>query len=234
MISEATVIAVAAALYLFDCLVLLERGQGLVEARGSRLALYFGSAHYRVCGKAVALMNPLTPFLAILRTAPLFEARAAPKPSRAFGMFTPLRAATLLQFLLVFAVLPWCLYRAPGWPFVIALLLAYLNAAAMLAFIVWRYGRLGASRRPLWALGFGWLVCLPLSVNCLRRAGIAFELAFDARAAMRLIPVDARAVAAAGLVAQVEEALHELDEGHGERNRLDSLKRELEGVHGRV
>jgi hypothetical protein len=234
VISEATVIAVASALYLFDCIVLLERGQALVEARGSRLALQFGSAHYQVSGKAVALMNPLTPFCIVLRTAPLFESGPGPKTSRALRLLAPLRTAALLQFLLVFAILPWCLYRAPGWPFVIALLLAYLNAAAMLAFIAWRYGRLGVSRRPLWGLGFGWLACLPLSVNSLRRAGIAFQLPFDARAAMRLLPADGRAVPAAGLAAQVEEALHDLDEGDAERNRLAALKQELEGVHGRV
>ena len=42
MSTEAAVIAVAAAIYLFDCVVLLERGQALWSSAG----LSFGSLHY--------------------------------------------------------------------------------------------------------------------------------------------------------------------------------------------
>jgi hypothetical protein len=235
VIGEATVIAVAAALYLADCIVLLERGQAVLLARGrGRAGLQFGSVHYQMSGKAVALLNPLTPFFAAFRSAPLFAAPAGPRAGKAAQALSPLGAAALIQLLLVFAALPYCLYRAPGWPFVIALALAYVNAIVLLVLITRRMGRLGVSRRPLWALGFGWLACLPLSVNAVRRAGLAFELAPDARKALRFLPHDARENARAALAAQIEESLQELEEGDAEHARLAQLKQRLEGAHGRV
>ncbi len=232
MISEATVIAVAAAIYLFDCVVLLERGQALWSNR----ALSFGSNHYLVRGKVVALLNPFTPFIAVLRTAPLFSDASGPKASLVVRAIAPLIAPTLAQFVLVFGVLPWCLYRAPGWPFFLSLLLAYLNALAMLGFIWWRLRKSGLRTRPLMALGFGWLACLPLSVNCMRKAGLASSIAVDARRAIRFAPASERQSARIDLAAQVAEAMHELDEDDELHRRLLELRRQLtpEADLGRV
>ena len=118
MISEAAVIAVAAALYLLDCVVLLERGQAVLEARGSplvpRMRLDFGSTHYQIAGKTVALLNPLTPFLPAFRSLALFS----PPGSNSIRVSKAVAATSLLapfafaQFLLVFVALPVCLYRA--------------------------------------------------------------------------------------------------------------------------
>lgn len=232
MISEATVVAVAVALYFADCIVLLERGQALIEARRSRFALAFGSRHYQMKGRAVALLNPLTPFIPVFRSALLFEQSPAQLKS-AVRATAPLIVPALLQFALLFVVLPWCLYRAPGWPFFIALVLAYLNAALMLALLAWRFRRAGLPRRPLIALGFGWLACLPLSVNCMRKAGLAFDVAPDARRALRLLPAGARAPAAAALAAQVEEALQDLEENDAREPRLARLHRQLATVEDR-
>ncbi len=225
---EATVIAVAVAIYLFDCVVLLERGQAL----WSRGVLSFGSIHYQVRGKVVALLNPFAPFIPVLRTQPLFCAAPEVTLSRALQSLRPMVAMSLLQFMLVFVVLPYCLYRAPGWPFLIALVLAYLNAIAMLGYFWWRFTKEGIPTRPLLALGFGWLVCLPLSVNCLRRAGLAFDIAVDARRAIRFLPERHRRGARAGLAAQAAEALQDLDEEDASRNRLFDLKRQLEEESG--
>ena len=219
-------IAVAMALYLADCVVLLERGQALIEARWSRVALAFGARHYQVTGKVVALLNPLTPFIPVFRSAPLFRA----SPSRlgaAARAARPLIGPALLQFLLLFVVLPLCLYRAPGWPFFIALVLAYLNALLMLALLAWRFRRAGLPRRPLIALGFGWLACLPLSVNCLRKAALSFDVAMDARGALRLQPPAARPAAQSALAAQIDEALQELDENDARAPPLARLREKL-------
>jgi hypothetical protein len=223
VITEAAVIALAAGLYLFDCVVLLERGQAL----WSRGALSFGSIHYQIRGKAVALLNPLTPFIPAIRTLPLFSVSSGPKASSAIRTIAPLVAPSLAQFVLVFGVLPWCLYRAPGWPFFIALLLAYVNALSMLGFIWWRFRRAGIATRPLIALGFGWLVCLPLSVNCLRKAGLAFSIPVDARRAIRFLPADERQRARDDLAAQIAEAMHEVDEDDQLHRRLVELRRQL-------
>ena len=232
MIPEVAVIALAAALYLFDCVVLLDRGQALWSPR----ALSFGSNHYQIRGKVVALLNPFTPFVPVFRTSPLFSLAADVKLSSAARALAPLPLPGLLQFLLMFVALPYCLYRAPGWPFFIALVLAYLNAAAMLAVIWRRFGRARIPARPLFALGFAWLVCLPLSVNCLRKAGLAFDIAPDAHRAIRFIPASERQRARGDLAAQIAEAMHELDESDELYGRLARLRQQLtpELEHGRI
>lgn len=229
---EAAVLAVAAAIYLFDCLVLLERGQGLWWRNG----MSFGSKHYEVRGKAVALLNPLTPFVPVLRTAPLFAAPSGPRASALLRALAPLVAASAIQFFLVFVALPWCLYRAPGWPFFAALLLAYLNAIALTGLLWWRFRSHGLATRPLAALGFAWLACLPLSVNAQRKAGIAFDAALDARRAIRVLPPACQDRARGDLAAQIAEALQALDEGDERHRRLAELKGRLEAEsgHGRL
>jgi len=228
--SEAVLIAAAAVLYLADCVVLLERGQAL-WARG---ALAFGSLHYQVQGKTVALLNPLTPFVPVSRTLPLFATGFGMDPAGVSRVLSPVGVLAALQFALMFVVLPWCLMRAPGAPFLAALLLAYLNAILMLALIAQRFGRAGIARRPLLTLGFGWLACLPLSVNCARKAGLTFEIAMDAREALRDLSARAREQAAAALAAQATEAAQDLDEGDERHRDLMALKRQLEAGDGRA
>lgn len=232
MISEAAVIVVAAVLYFFDCVVLLERGQAL----WSRNALSFGSRHYQIRGKVVAMLNPVTPFIAVFRTLPLFSGSSKVKQPEAAGALRHVSVLALVQLLLVFAALPYCLYRAPGWPFFVALVLAYANAIALLGLIWWRLRGAGIATRPLLGLGFGWLACLPLSVNALRKAGLAFDVAMDAREAILLLPERDRERARADLAAQIAEAMQDLEENDERHHRLADLKRQLapEAGHGRL
>jgi hypothetical protein len=232
VIAEAAVIAVAAALYLFDCVVLLERGQAL----WSRREISFGSKHYQIHGKVVALLNPLTPFITVLRTQPLFSRSSNVRASKALRAVTPLWLLSLFQLLIVFVALPYCLYRAPGWPFLVSLLLAYLNAIVLLGVIGWRFRKAGFAARPLVALGFAWLACLPLSVNAQRKAALAFDVAMDARQAIRALPARERERARSDLAAQVAEAMQELEETDERHRRLAELRRQLtpEAGHGRL
>lgn len=240
MSTEATVIAVAAAIYLFDCVVLLERGQALWTRTalmcGPTDSLSFGSIHYQIRGKAVALLNPLTPFFPTFRTLPLFSPASDVRLSAAVRSLTPLATMALLQFVIVFLALPYCLYRAPGWPFFISLVLAYLSAITMLGFIWWRFRRAGFATRPLFGLGFAWLACLPLSVNAMRKAGLVFDVGLDARRAIRILPADARQRARDDLAAQIAEAMHELEEEDQLHRRLVELRRQLtaEAGSGRI
>jgi hypothetical protein len=230
VITEAAVIAVAAGLYLFDCVVLLERGQAL----WSRAGLSFGSLHYQLRGKAVALLNPLSPFIPAFRTLPLLASASGVSAADATRVLAPVAALCGLQLLLVLFALPYCLYRAPGWPFFLALVLAYVNALLMLAAIAWRFGRAGISRRPLVALGFGWLACLPLSINCVRKAGLSFDTDGDARTRIETIPAEKREQARARLAAQIEEAMLELEQGDERRLALARMKGGLEADHERL
>lgn len=216
-------IAVAAAIYLADCVVLLERGQAL----WSRAGLAFGSLHYQVRGRAVALLNPFTPFVATFRTLPLFSSASAIEPDDAALALAPLSALGGLQLLLILAALPYCLYQAPGWPFFLALVAAYLNAAALSGLIWRRFRGARIATRPLLGLAFGWLVCLPLSINALRKAALAFDVAMDARAAIGRLPERDRARARGALAAQLAEAMQELEEGDEQRGRMAELQREL-------
>ena len=229
MISEATVVAVAAALYLADCVVLLERGQAVLEVHWSSIWLGFGSKHYQIAGKSVVLLNPFTPFFPVFKSLPLFAVpeNTSIKVSKALAATSPLAILAIAQFILVFVALPVCLYRAPGWPFFISLLLAYLNALAMLILVWWRFGTAGIARRPLVALGFAWLVCLPLSVNCLRAAGLSFRLGADPKRAMRHLTQNQQRRAREDLAAQIAEAMQETDESDDLHRRLAELKRQL-------
>ena len=221
-------IAVAAAIYLADCIVLLERGQAIRS--GGRLA--FGSLHYQVRGRAVALLNPFTPFVAAFRSLPLLSRAAAVEMNDAARALAPLAALGALQLLLVFAALPYCLTRAPGLPFLLALASAYLNAIALLALIWWRFRGARIATRPLLGLGFGWLVCLPLSINALRRAALAFDVSKDARQLIAELPPAGRARAGADLLAQVAEAMQELDEGDERYRRLAGVREQLAAEAG--
>ncbi len=229
---EAAVIAVAAAIYLLDCVVLIERGQALWWRGG----MSFGSKHYQMRGKAVGLLNPFTPFVTVLRTSPLFSTSPGPEASVAMRALMPLVVPSSIQFAFVFIALPWCLYRAPGWPFFLALALAYVNAMAMLVAIGWRFRKRRLAIRPLAALGFAWLACLPLSVNAQRKAGLAFDIAMDARQAIRALPAARQERARVDLAAQIAEALQELEEGDDRHRRLAELQRQLEpgAGHGRA
>ena len=228
VIGEAGLVALAAAIYLVDCLVLLERGQALI-AGGT---LSFGSRHYQISGKAVALLNPLTPFIPAFRSLPLFAENPGVKLSAALRAHAPLAALAALQFLLIFAALPFCLYRAPGWPFFIALVLAYLNAIVMLVFLFLNFRKRSIPARPLAGLGFGWIVCLPLSVNCLRAAGIGVPLGVDAMHAIRFLTDSEKQSARTQLGAQVAEAMEEMDERDERHEKLAALARQLEGEAG--
>ena len=159
-----------------------------------------------------------------------------PGASLFFSESSSASALAGLQLLLVLVALPYCLYRAPGWPFFAALVLAYVNALLMLVLIAWRFGRAGISRWPLLALGFGWLACLPLSVNALRKAGLSFDIAVDARRAIRLISFDEKSRARADLDAQIAEAMQELEEDDTRYGRLAALRQKLtpEAAPGRL
>jgi len=230
--AEATVIAVAAAIYLVDCVVLLERGQAL----WTRSGLQFGSLHYQVRGRAVAVLNPLTPFLAAFRTLPLFSSASAVEPDDAARALAPISALGGIQLLLILAALPYCLYQAPGWPFFAALAAAYLNAI-VLSVLIWRRLRgAGIAARPIASLAFGWLVCPPLSINALRKAALSFDVAMDAREAIGRLPEREQEHARGELAAQAAEAMQELEEGDAQRQRLAHLRVQLtaEASHERI
>jgi len=218
-----------AGIYLFDCVVLVQRGQAVLARPGGRWRLATGSRHYLIKGRPIVFLNPFTPCAATLKTFPILElpSPGSLRPSAIVRGLRGLPALALAQWALVFVVLPVTLVRFPGWPLVITLLAAYGNAVAMVGLLLSRYRQLGAARAPLASLAFNALVCLPLSINLLRRAGLALPVDGGADRYLRLVPEPARPAARAALLGQLEEALQDADEDSPRSVALTALRRGL-------
>lgn len=227
--SEWLVVALLAAIYLADCVVLLARGQALVEFPFNKVLLSFGSAHYAIRERPVALLNPVTPCAPAIRTLELYES-APPDAlacSAAIRALAPVRALVWLQAPLVLAALPFTLWRNDAAAFLGVLALAYLNALAMLLLLLLAYRRLGAPAGPAWSLGFAGLACLPLSVNFFRGALLRLPVRGDALRFLRLTRGAARESARSALLAQVAESVHGIEENTFLHARLRSLQERL-------
>jgi hypothetical protein len=196
-------------LYVFDCVLTLFRGQGVLCFAGGSWSLAFGSVSYTVRDKAVLLLNPFAPWQGTLLTQRLFEppAPGALRVSTALRGLAPLRWAVMLQAALVLVALPYLMFRNAAIPLFGVLTIAYVNVIAMLAMIARVYLRLGVARAPLWGIAAGALLCLPLSVNVMRHALLRMPVAGDASRLVRLLPASRRADARRALRMQVVDAL---------------------------
>jgi hypothetical protein len=207
-------IAALAGIYLFDCIVLVQRGQAALARWGGRWRVSMGTRHYLISGRPIVFLNPLTPCAATLKSRPLLEP-FSPESLRPSAIVRALRgpsALAALQWTVVLVLLPVAVVRLPGWPLVAILVLAYCNAVAMVLMLFRRYRRLGVARRALGSIAFNAIVCLPFSINLPRRAGLALPLAGGADRYLRLVPESARPAARNALVGQLEEALQDADE----------------------
>jgi hypothetical protein len=226
---EVTVLAVLVGLYLFDCVILLDRGQALLERIGGLWRLAFGNRYYLIRAKPVALLNPLTPYRPTLKTLPLLgqDRAGALRPSHALRDLLPLPLLAAIQLGLVLVAVPVTMLHSSGWTFLTTLAVSYVNALAMLVIAFVAYRAAGLSRRPLWQLAFNCMVCLPLSVNLYRRASMELPLAYDAARCLRLVPETTRGRTREVLLGHIEDTLQEVDEGSPRFVALTSLQRGL-------
>ncbi|HTO46142.1 MAG TPA: hypothetical protein VML91_00685 [Burkholderiales bacterium] len=207
-------IAAIAAIYLFDCVVLVQRGQAVLARWGGRWRVSTGTRHYLISGRPIVFLNPLTPGVATLKSRPLLEPPppGALRPAAVVRALRGLPTLAALQWTLVLVLVPVAVVRFPGWPLLAVLILAYCNAVAMVLVLLRRCRRLGVPRRALGSIAFNALVCLPFSINLPRRAGLALPVAGGADRYLRLVPSVARSGARSALVGQLEEALQDTDE----------------------
>lgn len=226
--ADAAFAAAVLALYAADSIVLVERGQAVLERRRSGWRMALGTRHYLVRGRPLVVLDPFAPAVPALRTAPLLGERGRGlAPPRAAAGLRWAGALAAAQFLLVIVAIPLSMLRFPGWPLVIAIALAYANALAIAALLAMRFRALGVPLAALRGAAFNAAVCLPLSVNLLRRACLALPIGVDARRAVRLVRPADRDAARRALLVQLDEAMQDAEEGTAQ---LDALRR----VHAQV
>jgi hypothetical protein len=226
VIITATMVAMAAvAIYLVDCLVLVERGQGVFEVGCWTRSVTFGSRHYVLRERPVILLNPLTPWRLSLKSAPpLFErttlGRVSVHQSRALK---PIAVLGTVQSVLVFVVTPLLLHYEPGWPFFSAVMTAWLFSIAIAA-MLWPYrARMNLTTLSYVNVALSGVICLPLSVNIARKAALALPITLTARQMLRLLPRPSCEAARAALIDQLEEACLEAVDGTEKWVRLRKL-----------
>jgi hypothetical protein len=161
-------------LYLADCIVLLQPAQALAqfqvrrasraERRGlgilgrCRVALDFGWTVYPIRGRTLALLNPLTPFVAVFKTRPIADLETGTPRLSLRQMIalqirtTRMSLALLSHAVLMFGILPWLLLSGETLRLLIALGAAFISAILILGvcYLDRRAARLSSS--GFWAL----------------------------------------------------------------------------------
>lgn len=219
----------ALALYLLDCVCVLERGQALLVRGKGGWHLDFGSPSFTLGGRPVALTNPFFPWRITLKTLPLFAASSSGelRPSGVVRDFSPTAWLTMMQSVLVFVVLPVLLYRLPGLPFVVGLLIAYSFAIVILILVARRLVRAGAPTSKIITNALSAFICLPLSVNAMRRGTLLLTARGDASAMLRITPAQIRIDARHSLCAHIREGIAETGEESQRRAQLENLQHAL-------
>lgn len=212
--AEWTLMALAAALYVWDSALLLYANEGLLTPRGrDGWALELGST-LRLAGRELYLPSPLTLHRPLFRLAWSFEAPAAGDPgwSARRAAFRPLAPLVWGMAAALFVLLPLGLFSRFGEPMLIAALaLLYLDILAALAWAALRRTRLGIAPKRLAALAFELLVCPPFALNLVRRLSLEIPIGEDLiAAARRLQGADEWQASRALFAARLDDAL--LDE----------------------
>lgn len=191
--------------YLADCVVLLRPAQALAQLTVPRrhrgiaarwqASLDFGLTFYPVRGRTLALLNPLTPFIAVFKTRPLADGAAPSLAPLTLRQMLSIRIRTsrmsvplVAHGVLVFVILPLLLLRGETERLVIALAASFLSAILILAVC---YVDRRAARLPsagFWAIAGQALLCLPTSLNAPRKLALLASAAMQAPALLPAVP----------------------------------------------
>jgi hypothetical protein len=228
------VLLVLVGLYVADCLILLGPGQGLFSFEKRALRLDFGLSSYVLKGRVPALLNPLTPWIPAFRTVPLVVAGGA-----CSLRLHPLRRChyrivtawpmLLLQAALMFVGVPYFLMTA-RYPELAATVGGAVVSAGFLLFIGWRVAadlRLG--KRQYASLAFQALICLPLSLNLLRKLALLVPVEVTAFDLLPRMDPDRRAATATELSFALEAQSRSATDP-AEIARLDALQKTIDGT----
>jgi hypothetical protein len=236
-------------LYLADCVVLLRPAQTLAHLTVSRrrrgkvglgfggrcrVGLDFGFTVYPVRGRTLALLNPLTPFVAVFKTRPIDEDGRAAKALRPLSLrqmiairirTARMSLALITHGVLMFVILPFLLLSGETMRLLFALGAAFLSTILILAIC---YADRRAARLTVpgfWTIAGQALLCLPTSLNAPRKLALlapAVALTVDLLPA---VPEEQRAAALGELRLTLERAAGEGSPGLAEAAEV--LRRKL-------
>jgi hypothetical protein len=234
MSSTGLLLAVLIGLYLADCLVLLGPGQGLLHFEKRAVALDFGLSSYVLRGRVPALLNPLTPWIPAFKTAPLSAASSGSrsprlhKQRRCHYWVVTTWPMLIVHAGLMFGAVPYLLMTARYRELTIAVGCAFVSAGA-LVFIGWRVAAdLGIGRRSYLSLAFQAALCLPLSLNLLRKLALLATLEETALDLLTRMDLDRR-LATAGELRFAIEAQSRGSSDPMEIARLEALQKTIDG-----
>jgi hypothetical protein len=238
MLSIRLFLLVLLGLYLADCLILLRPTQALAAVFRGAYSLDFGLSTYQVRRRIPLLLNPFTPWQIWFRTEPIAGAersgiapRGVPRMAVAAVSRYARRASPViaLQGLIVFVGLPGSLWL--GQYRVLAGCVAVgFGLALIIVLLGWRPARvLGISGRAFAALAFQALICLPISVNFLRKIALINVFPHTAAELLPAVPPAVRAETAREIVRALSAAV--LDEPDAGRRRALLAIREHAGAY---
>jgi hypothetical protein len=174
---EWQLMALAVALYLSDCSLLLYSNEGVLIQSGTRgwRALFGGGAI--IAGRSLHVLNPFTPHRAAFRLSWNQEAALSPRgdpawsdlPAALAGI-APLVAAAAAG---LFVLLPLGMFTDAGaWAVIGGLVLTYGGILAALLVLYRRRGRLPLRGKAFAGFAFECMACPPFGINLLRRLAL--------------------------------------------------------------
>ncbi len=195
--AEVWLFALFVALYLFDSALLLHSNEALLlQGRGSRWLVGFGSSKILLRGLELYIPNPLLPTRPGYRLGWQQDATVARKPtSKVVRQVQPLALVVLIwnHFWLSFVVLPFALFAQWGDAVVLlAFALIYANVVLLSLALWWHRRVLGLAGKELASTVVEIAICPPFALNLIRRLSLRRRIDEDLVVAAKRLqrPVD--------------------------------------------
>lgn len=242
--TEAWLTAVITALYLKDCVRLLQPDEAMLQ-RGwlGHWSARFGARNFRLAHREPLLLNPFLPhqpaWLMRWRTDALLPITATHVMTPAGSLDTcippPLLVPNVwMSWALLFVVIPVGLNGlSSSTGVLLALALLYVNIVAGLI-VVWRArAALGLDRRSIGLLSLECLACPPYAANLVRRVSGLRTVSEDfIGAASRLLQPSDLALAQRQCLARVDDQLDAESEGTPRALALAAFRQRLAAANG--
>ncbi len=231
--TEALLMLVAVALYLFDSLLLLASNEAvLVRGRRGRWFARFGLDRWRLNGKEPYLSNPATPHFPLWRLRWSFDEAAGEAAARARAVAVPpvlerFRLHALLSLISIYVLVPIVLFYPVGIGYPIAVVaLLYINIVVALMRLLRLRAEFRLSPGQFAVLAFECMACPPFSVNLVRKLCMKLEIDEDfTMAAIRLLSAEALPAVEAQCLRRVDEQIDYAEEGSDRMQKLVAGRR---------